>query len=91
MRGTTRGINAAMLHGASTQFATGLVMVGLAESGVVDENLNMGIISIKLLAVIVILAACVKGRRETGDATKWWTTVGVLWVLNVALGLSLGD
>ena len=91
LRGTTRGINVAMLHGASTQFATGLVMVGLAESGVVDENLNMGIISIKLLAVIVILAACVKGRRETGDATKWWTTVGVLWVLNVALGLSLGD
>lgn len=89
LRGTSRGINAAMLHGASTQFATGLIMVGLAESGAVDESFDTAIVGIKLLAVLLVLAACVKGRRVTGDASRWWMAVGVLWLLNVALGLTL--
>ena len=91
LRLSTRGINAAMLHGASTQFATGLVMVGLAESGAVDESFATGIVAIKLLGVVAVLVACVLGRRQQGEATRWWLVVGVLWLINVVLGLTLVD
>jgi hypothetical protein len=89
LRLPTKGINAAMLHGASTQFATGLVMVGLAESGAVDESFSTPIVAAKLLGVVAILVACVLGRRQQGDAPRWWLAVGVLWLVNVALGLTL--
>jgi hypothetical protein len=38
----TFGVNVAMLHGASTQLLTGILMVGLRESGVVaDEDIRV--------------------------------------------------
>jgi len=37
MSSAEKGVNPAMLHGALTQLVTGLLMVGLIESGAVDE------------------------------------------------------
>lgn len=91
LRGSSRGINAAMLHGASTQLATGVIMVGLADTGGVDESFAMGTITVKLLVALLMLAACVKGRRATGETSRWWMAVGVLWVVNVALGATLAS
>ena len=82
-------INAAMLHGASTQFLTGILMVGLAQSSAVDENFSNGTVGIKLLVVLAMLGAIMKGRRAKGDTTMWWAAVGVLWLVNVVLGSSL--
>ena len=81
----TKGINAAMLHGASTQLATGVVMVGLGEAGAIDESFNTSVVGIKLLVVIAILAAVMKGRRAVGSTKPWWLAVTGLWVLNIVL------
>ena len=46
MSSAEKGVNPAMLHGALTQLVTGVLMVGLAESGAVDEDLDMTKISV---------------------------------------------
>ena len=86
----TRGINPAMLHGASTQVLTGILMVGLRESGQIlgEEDLNMSKIGIKLLVALAILAACVIGKRAS-DSKKFWAIVGALTLVNVVVATSL--
>jgi len=86
----TRGINPAMLHGASTQVLTGILMVGLRESGKIieDEDLNMTKIGIKLLVAIAILAACSIGKRAA-DAKKYWAIVGALTAVNIVVAVAL--
>lgn len=86
----TRGINPAMLHGASTQVLTGILMVGLRESGQIlgEEDLNMSKIGIKLLVSLAILAACVIGKRAS-DSKKYWAVVGALTLVNVVVATSL--
>ena len=84
----TRGINAAMLHGVSTQLLTGALMVGMREGNVLadEDALNTGYVSIKLLVALVMLGVIVKGRRTTGDTRTLWLAVGGLWLLNLVLG-----
>ena len=38
MKSKIKVVNPAMFHGALTQLVTGIALVGLAESGAVDEN-----------------------------------------------------
>ena len=86
----TRGINVAMLHGASTQFATGLIMVGLRSSDLVadEDALNMSKIGIKLLVTVVILATVVIGRRAS-KAQPYWALVGALTLVNIVIATAL--
>ena len=88
-RHSPRKVNAAMLHGASLQIVTGVLMVGLHDK-TGEPALPMGSITIKLLVVLVMLAAVVKGKRATEATNKYWATVLVLWVVNVILGSTLG-
>ena len=83
----TRGINPGMLHGASLQVATGLILVDLrAMKLVTDEDpLNYSIVFVKFAIAVGILALCVMGRRVEGDKTKWWAGVGALTLINVVL------
>ena len=85
----TCGISPAMLHGASLQVLTGLVMVGLRDSGAyqVDEQLNHMVVGTKLLITIGILVLCVLGRRAEGDKKKYWAGVGLATLANVAIAL----
>lgn len=85
----TKAVNTAMLHGASTQILTGVLMVGLAESGAVDETLDMTKIAVKLAIVVAMLAIVVKGRRASGDTKPLWSAVGVLWLANIIIAVSL--
>ncbi len=89
MRSATKGITVTMLHGASTQLLTGVLMVGLRESGKVtgEHDLNMSIVGLKLLVVLVILGACVVGKRAQGDARKYWATVGALTLVNIVFAM----
>ncbi|CAB4335880.1 MAG: hypothetical protein F2839_02965 [Actinobacteria bacterium] len=90
LRKGTRGINAAMLHGASTQFATGLIMVGLRSSDVFadEEALNMSKIGIKLLVTVIILATVVVGRRAT-KPQPYWALIGALTLVNIVIATAL--
>ena len=87
LRKGTRGIHSAMLHGASLQVATGLIMVDLrAMNYVKDEHtLNYSIIFLKFAISLGILALCVMGRKVEGNKTKWWAGVGALTLFNVAI------
>lgn len=83
----TRGINPGMLHGASLQVATGLILVDLRAMNLVSDEdpLNYSIVFVKFAIAVGILALCVLGRKVEGDKTKWWAGVGVLTLINVAI------
>ena len=87
MRSAEKGVNPAMFHGALTQLLTGVAMVGLAESGAVDEELNMTKISVKLLVVLVITVLAFIGRRRQPPQVALWGIIGGLTLLNVILAV----
>ena len=81
----TKGTNVAMLHGVSTQLATGILMVGLRESGVVEDDdvLNHSKVALKLGIALLILITVVVGKRSKSSKEKYWLAVGVLTVVNM--------
>jgi len=81
----TRGINPGMLHGASLQVATGLIMVDLRAMNLIteEESLNYSIVFVKFAISLGILALCVMGKKVEGDKTKWWASVGLLTLVNI--------
>ncbi len=90
MSAEQRGINNAMLHGALTQLVTGLILVGMSEGGLVDEDLNMTKISIKLVIAAVVLLIVLLGRRKPADAQQpYWVTAGALAIVNVVVAVFL--
>lgn len=88
MRSPEKVVNASMLHGALTQLVTGVLMVGLLESGAVnDEAPNMGKIMSKLIIVAVITVLAFVGRRKAGPQTALWATIGALTLVNVLIAV----
>ncbi len=87
LKSAERGVNRAMVDGALTQLVTGVLLVGLAESGAVDEDLNMTKISVKLLVVIVITILAFLGRKKPLPQTGIWAAIGLLTLLNVVLAV----
>ena len=59
-----------MWHGALTQLVTGVLLVGLAESGAVDRNINNAKIGLKLLVALVVAVLVWLGRRQPRDDAK---------------------
>ena len=88
VRKSPRGVNVAMLHGASLQVLTGILMVGIHDK-TGDEPLSHATVGIKLLVALAMLGVVAKGKRAAGDASKYWTVVLVLWLVNVVLGSTL--
>ena len=86
----TFGVNVAMLHGASTQLLTGVLMVGLRESGIVEdeETLNMSKIAIKLLISLVIIALYSIGKRKS-EQKLYWALIGALTITNIVIAVAL--
>ncbi len=84
----TFGVNVAMLHGASLQLLTGILMVGLYESGTVksDEALDMSKIALKLIITIAVIAAYSIGKRKVGTKL-YWALVGGLTTANVIIAV----
>lgn len=87
MSSAEKGVNPAMLHGALTQLVTGVLMVGLVESGAVDEPLNMTKIGIKLIIVLVITALAFVGRRKQPPQVALWGAIGALTLVNVVIAV----
>lgn len=86
----TFGVNVAMLHGASTQLLTGIVMVGLHESGAIEtyDALDMNKISLKLLIAIAVIVAYSIGKRKSGTKLCW-ALVGGLTTVNIITAYAL--
>lgn len=76
-----------MVHGALTQVVTGLALVGLRESDVVDdEPLNHAKIGVKLsVALVVVVLAWINRRRTDAVPPALVHTIGGLALLNVAV------
>ena len=87
MSSATKVVNPAMFHGSLTQLVTGLVMVGLAETGVVEEDLNMTKISIKLLIVLVITGIVFVNRKKSSVSNSIWLSIGLLTLANMAIAV----
>jgi len=87
MSSAEKGVNPAMLHGALTQLVTGLLMVGLIESGAVDEEANMTKISVKLGIVVVITVLAFIGRRKQPPQVALWGIIGALTLANVVIAV----
>ena len=80
-------INPAMFHGSLTQLVTGILLVGLAESGVVDEDLNMGKIIVKLIIVLIITGIVFVNKKKSSVSTAIWASVGLLTFVNMAVAV----
>ncbi len=87
MKSTNKVVNSAMFHGSLTQLVTGLIMVGLAESGVVEEDLNMTKISIKLLIVLIITGIVFVNRKKSSVSNSIWLSIGLLTLANMAIAV----
>ena len=87
MKSPDKGVNAAMFHGALTQLVTGVILVGLAESGAVDEEVDTTKIAVKLIIVLVVTALAFIGRKKTPPQVALWAAIGVLSISNIFIAV----
>lgn len=83
----------AFLYGAITQLVTGLVLVGIRESGVLDdeEPLNNAKIGVKLLIALVVAVLAWRERQNTDTAkTGMVHAIGGLALINVLVAVLWG-
>ncbi len=80
-----------MFDGAMTQLLTGLIMVGMLESGVMGEaekaEVDTTKIAIKLVVVLVIAVLAAIGRRRQPPQTALWLVIGLLTLANVVIAV----
>ena len=85
-----RGINNAMFHGALTQLVTGLILVGMRESKILEDEdpLNMTKISIKLGIALIVFVVTLLGRRKPeGEQQTYLAVAGGLAIINVIVAV----
>lgn len=78
-----------MFDGAMTQLLTGLIMVGMLESGAMgeDEEVNHVKIAIKLVIVIIVAVLAAVGRRKQQPQPTLWLLIGLLTLTNVVVAV----
>lgn len=72
-----------MLHGALTQFVTGLMLVGFVQAN--DEQLRMPVVGAKFAILVVILLLILLGRKKLSNSAYY--AISGLSVVNVLLAL----
>jgi hypothetical protein len=85
-----RGINNAMFHGALTQLVTGIILVGMRESDLLESTreLDMTKISIKLAIALVVFVVAFLGRRKPAEEQQtYWAIAGGLAIVNVVIAV----
>ncbi|HAN71411.1 MAG TPA: hypothetical protein DCQ36_07445 [Actinobacteria bacterium] len=80
-----------MFDGAMTQLLTGLIMVGMLESGALGEEEKAEVdttkIAIKLVVVIIIAILAAVGRRKQPPQFALWLIIGLLTLANVVIAV----
>lgn len=86
----TFGVNVAMLHGASTQLLTGVLLVGLHESGSLDSDyvVDHTKIAIKLIVAIAVIAMYSIGKRKA-EQKLYLALIGALTLANIVIAYAL--
>lgn len=85
IKGPSRTVNAAMVHGSLTQLVTGVLLVGLAEMG--DGDVNHVKIAVKLTVLVVIAVLVFMNRRkEALPDGQFWSILG-LTLVNTAVAV----
>jgi len=82
-------VTPALVWGARAQLVTGILLVGLAESG--DEEVNNAKITVKLVVAIAVAAcaeiAAAKERKGQGSRPQLVNAAGALALLNAAIAV----
>nr|WP_297427248.1 hypothetical protein [uncultured Actinotalea sp.] len=87
-RSSQKRILPAMVHGALTALATGILLVGVAEMSDRDLPDQFHIkIGVKLVIALVIAAIAWRRRKAESVSTGEWGAVGGLAVVNVVLAV----
>lgn len=76
-----------MVVGALTQLVTGIALVGLAESGAVDTELDRAKIAVKLVIALVVTVLAVANRGRASVSTGIHHGIGGLAVVNVLVAV----
>ena len=90
MKSPDKGVNPAMLHGALTQLITGFLMVGIVQSGAIDETLKDSTIGIKTVIVVIITVLAFIGRRKQPPQVALWAIIGLLTIVNICIAVLAG-
>lgn len=80
-------VNNAMFHGVLTQLVTGLLLVGLAETLVEDEEVNHMKVGLKLLILLVITGLVWANRKKDSVPTGVWAAIGGLTIANIVIAV----
>lgn len=86
----TAKIIPAMVHGAWTAFATGLLLVGVAEWRIAmgaDFAIDHMKVGVKSLIVLVILILVMANRKKPNVSTGVFGAIGALTLTNVVLAV----
>ena len=83
-------VNAAMVHGAPTQLVTGLLLVGLPETGVASpysgwEAWDHTEIAIKWILTVIVTILAFVGRRKPRPQTGIWGAIGGLSIATIVI------
>jgi len=76
-----------MVDGAYAQILTGVLLVGLAESGTVDVDLDTTKVAVKLLVGVAVAVLVYRHRRKEPVSRAVLNAVGGLALLNVVIGV----
>ncbi len=85
VRADPRVVNNAILHGILTQLVTGLLLVGVLESG--DEPVDHAKIGVKLVVALVIGALVLTNRRKPALSGGVYGAMIGLTVLNIGVAV----
>lgn len=88
-QGTAKVVSA-MVHGAWTMLATGLLMVGVREwmsAMAWDDALNHTKIGVKSLVLIAILVLVLRNKKKESVSAMAFGLIGLLTILNVILAV----
>ncbi|UZN02131.1 hypothetical protein [Cellulomonas sp. S1-8] len=86
MKGVT--LNPGAFHGVLTALVTGILMVGLASSGVAGREPDNVKIAVKLVVALAVTAMVVLGWRNPERITRGWLGgIAGLTALNVAIAV----
>jgi hypothetical protein len=90
MRGRDRVVNPAMFHGAITQVASGVLLVGTAyalDDGTDGADVDNAKIAVKSVVALVVLGLCWVNRKKTTASEAVFFGVLGLSLLNVAVAV----
>ncbi|MCZ3386627.1 MAG: hypothetical protein LH630_06610 [Actinomycetia bacterium] len=82
---TPRVVNNAMVHGIITQLVTGVLLVGIAESG--DAPVDHAKVGVKLAVAVVVAVLVFANRKRDVLTTGAWALIGGLTIADIVVAV----